>query len=52
MHFAVNSAQGLGESTVRVKYLSMRIHPKSCCFFPLKIVATLLSGSRKGSFGA
>ena len=30
-------------------YLSMRMHPKSCPIFPLKVVATLLSRSRKGT---
>ena len=41
-----------GESTARVTYLSMRIHPKSCRIFPLKVSATLLNGSRKGAVGA
>ena len=33
-------------------YLSMRIQPKSCRIFPLKVAATLLSGSSKGTVGA
>ena len=32
--------------------LCMRIHPESCCIFPLKVEVTLLSGSRKGTIGA
>ena len=40
------------ESIAGVMFLSMRIHPKSCCLFPLKITATLYRGSRKGTFGA
>ena len=44
-----NSAR---ESAAGVTYLSMRIHPKSCCIFPLKVSATLLNGSRKGTVGA
>ena len=42
----------VGESTAGVTYLSMRIHPKSCHIFPLKVSATLLNGSRKGTVGA
>ena len=45
-------ASGPGESAAGVMYLSMRMHPKNSCIFPLKIVATLLSGSRKGVIGA
>ena len=41
-----------GESGAGVTYLSMRIHPKGCCIFPLKVSATLLSGSSKGANGA
>ena len=41
-----------GESAAGVTYLSMRIHPKSCCIFPLKVSATLLNGSRKDAVGA
>ena len=41
-----------GESAAGVTYLSMRIHPKSCRIFPLKVSATLLNGSRKGAVGA
>ena len=41
-----------GESAAGVTYLSMRIHPKSCCIFLLKESATLLNGSRKGAVGA
>ena len=40
-----------GEITAGVRYLSMRINPKSC-HFPLKVARTLLSGSRKGPVGA
>ena len=42
---------GQGESTAGVTYLSMRMHPKSCCIFLLKVVATVLTGSRKGAVG-
>ena len=35
-----------GESTAGVMYLSMRIHPKSCCICPLKVSADLLDVSR------
>ena len=42
---------GPGESTAGVTYLSMRMHPKSCCIFVLKVVATVLTGSRKGAVG-
>ena len=45
-------ALGPGESAAGVMCLSIRIHPKSCCIFPLKVAATLLSGSRKGAVGA
>ena len=41
-----------GESTAGVTYLSMRIHLKSCCIFPIKVSATLLNGLRKGTVGA
>ena len=41
-----------GESTAGVTYLSMRIHTKSYCIFPLKVSATLLNGSRKGAVEA
>ena len=41
-----------GESPAGVRYLSMRIHLKSCRIFPLKIFTTLLNGSRKGAVGA
>ena len=49
MHFAGKFSRGpwVQESTARVMYLSMRIHPKSCYIFPIKVAATLLSGSRK-----
>ena len=40
-----------GKTAAGVTYPSMRIHPKSCCIFPLKITATLLSGSTKGAIG-
>ena len=48
-----NSAEGLRSRRERCwgTYLSMRIHPKSCHIFPLKVAATLLSGSRKGTVG-
>ena len=36
-------ASGPGKSTARVMYLSMRINPKSCHIFPLKVTTTLLS---------
>ena len=42
---------GPGESTAGVTYLSMRMHPKSYCIFLLKVVATVLTGSRKGAVG-
>ena len=45
-------ALGPGESTAGVMYLSMRIHLKRCCIFTIKVAATLLSGSRKGTVGA
>ena len=44
-HLAVESATG-------VTYLSMRIQPKSCHIFPLKVSATLRNGSRKGAVAA
>ena len=54
MHFAGNSAEGLrsGESAAEAMYLSLRIHPKSLYISPLKVAATLLSGSGKGAAGA
>ena len=52
MHSAGNLAEDLGFSTARFTYLSLRIHPKSYCIFPLKVAATLLSGSGKGTVGA
>ena len=45
-------ALGPRESTAGVTNLSVRIHPKSCHISPLKVTATLLSGSRKGAIGA
>ena len=42
-------ASGPGESAAGVTCLSMRIHPKSCCIFPLTVTATLPVGSRKGA---
>ena len=45
-------ASSLGKSAAGVTYLSMRIHPKGCHIFPLKVAATLLSGSWKGAVGA
>ena len=47
-----HSGSSPGDSTTEVVYLSMKIHPKSCSIFPLKVAATLLSGSRKGKVGA
>ena len=40
-----NSAEGLGP-------LAVRIRPKSCRIFPIKVETTLLGGSRKGTIGA
>ena len=40
------------DSAAEVMYLSMRIHPKSYCIFPLKVAAALFSGSRKAAVGA
>ena len=40
------------KSAAGVTYLSMRIYPKSYHIFPLKVSATLLNGSRKGTVGA
>ena len=54
-HFAGNSAYGLGprESTAATMYPSLRICPKSCYIFSLKVPTTLLSGSGgKGAVGA
>ena len=45
-------ASGPEESTSGVTYPSMRMHPKNCLIFPLKVAATLLCGSRKGATGA
>ena len=45
-------ASGPGESAAWVRYLSMRIHPKSCSTFLPKVAATLLTGSRKDTAGA
>ena len=45
-------ASGPGENTAGVTNLFIRIHLKSCCIFPLKVAATLLSGSRNGAVGA
>ena len=45
-------ASGPGEGTAGVRYFSMRIHPKTCRIFSLKVVATLLNGSRRGAVGA
>ena len=48
-----NSAKGLGSRRERCwGYISMRIHPKSCFIFPLKVAATLINSSRKGTVGA
>ena len=40
------------ERTAGVTYLFMRIHPNISCIFPLKVVITLLSSSRKGAVRA
>ena len=45
-------ASGPGESAAGVTYQSLRIYPKSCRIFPLKVAATLLSGSRRGEVRA
>ena len=45
-------ALGPGESTAGVTYLPMKILPKHCYIFLLKVAATLRSGSRKGAVGA
>ena len=44
----VSTGPKVPDSTARVTYLSMRMHPKCCIIFPLK-VETLLGGSRKGT---
>ena len=53
MHFAGNSPEGLGsrKSIAGTMYLSLRIRPKSCYIFPLKVATTLLSDSGKGAVG-
>ena len=40
------------ESAAGVTYISMRIQAKICGIFPLKVAATLLSGSKLGAVGA
>ena len=45
-------ASGPGDSAVGVTYLSMRMHLKSYHIFPLKVAATLPSGSWKGAVRA
>ena len=45
-------ALGPGESAAGATYLSLRVHPKTCLIFLLKVAATLLSGSGKGAVGA
>ena len=49
-----NSAEGLGPRTECCwGYISIFENtPKSCCLSPLKVAATLLSGSGKGAVGA
>ena len=47
-----DNTKSSGESAAGVTYLSMRIHSRSCLILPLKVVATLLSGSRKGAIRA
>ena len=44
-------ALGPGESAAGDTYVFMRIHPKNCCIFPLKVAAALLSGLRKDAVG-
>ena len=39
-------------TTQNSQSLSMRIHPKGCRIFPLKVETILLGGSRKGAIGA
>ena len=53
-HFAGNSAGGLGSGRERSwGYVSVFENtPKSCCISPLKVAATLLSGSGEGTVGA
>ena len=52
-HFArkISRRPQVQESTAGITYLSMRMHPKNCRIFPLKVATTLLSGSRKGTTG-
>ena len=45
-------ASGLGESPAVVTNQSMRIHPKSCRMFTLKVAVTLRSRSWKAAVGA
>ena len=54
MHSVGNSAEGLRSGRERCwDYKSIFENaPKSCCISPLKVAATLLSGSRKGAVGA
>ena len=51
-NLCILSEDSAGQSAARVTYLSMRIHLKSYCNFPLKVYATLLNGRRKGAVGA
>ena len=54
MHSVGNSAEGL-ESRRELCWSHISIFentPKSCHITPLKVAATLLSGSEKGAFGA
>ena len=53
MHFArkISRRPQVQESTAGITHLSMRMHPKNCRIFPLKVATTLLSGSRKGTTG-
>ena len=53
-HFAGNSAEGLGSRRERCwDYVSVFENTlKKCYIFPLKVAATLLSGSGKGAVGA
>ena len=54
MHSVRNSAEGLGSGRECCwGYISIFENtPKSCRISPLKVVATLLSGSGKGTIGA
>ena len=42
-HFPGNSLLGPGESTAGTMYLSLRIHPKNCYIFSLKLTQLYLA---------